>query len=74
MAMINYDAFDYYTYEANSIGMVSMDDCMSIHSKWMVIAEKEVKTNVEIRYYGFGETLEEAMNDCKETILNYLLP
>ena len=74
MAMIDYDCFDFEYLEAGSTGMVSVEDVTWIHSKWMVVATKEVKTNVEIRYCGFGETLEEAEDDCKKTILDYLYP
>ena len=72
--MINYDAFDFYTFVADDIGLITIDDCMSIASKYMVIAEKDINPKVMIRYYGYGETEEEAELDCEKTIEDYLFP
>lgn len=72
--MIDYTKFRFNTYITDFSSEVSIDDCCFIPSEFKVIAEIDVNPQVTIRYTGFGKTKEEATNNCKTAIRNYLLP
>lgn len=72
--MIDYDKFNFTAYVSTPAGGFQMDSFIPASTKFMVIAEIGVKPQVTIRYSGFGNTIDEAIANCKETIKDYLLP